>query len=76
MRLRRNPNTEEINVKEIIFHTKYARPARFHDIAILILAKDITLDGNLAATISLPAHDIEVGKLCTVIGWGKMYEVV
>ncbi|TMW40137.1 hypothetical protein DOY81_014783, partial [Sarcophaga bullata] len=74
IRLERNSNTEEIAVKKIIFHSKYSRPSRFHDIAVLILDKDIKLDGILAAKISLPKHDIKKGKLCTVVGWGKMYE--
>ncbi|TMW43160.1 hypothetical protein DOY81_011760 [Sarcophaga bullata] len=73
IRLKKTADTEEIIVKKIIYHKKFSTTNLVNDIALLILARDIHLDGKLATKIPLPQQRIPPGTLCTVIGWGQMY---
>ncbi|TMW39177.1 hypothetical protein DOY81_015743, partial [Sarcophaga bullata] len=63
MRCEKTSEAEEIGVKKIIYHKKYPGFSHFNDIALLILVKDIKLDGKLAEKISLPQKDIQPDKL-------------
>ncbi|XP_023305601.2 chymotrypsin-2-like [Lucilia cuprina] len=73
VRLNKNSRTQEINIKRIIGHAQYSDSTLFHDIALLILSENILLDSKFAAKISLPQKNYEAEKMCSVIGWGKLY---
>lgn len=75
VRLNRTTLTQEVNINKIITHSQYSNTTLFHDIALLILEEDIQLDSKFAAKISLPKQNFQAEKLCTVVGWGKLYMV-
>uniref|UniRef100_A0A1B0AHU7 Peptidase S1 domain-containing protein n=1 Tax=Glossina pallidipes TaxID=7398 RepID=A0A1B0AHU7_GLOPL len=73
-RLNRTSTTERLLVSHIKIHEKFSHDAIYWDIALMILYRNIKLNGWSAAIISLSVIPVDVNTVCTVLGWGRIYE--
>ncbi|KAH8415341.1 hypothetical protein KR222_004843, partial [Zaprionus bogoriensis] len=72
-RLVRTANTQELSVQKIKTHPKYKQTSLAHDVALLILKDEITLN-DFANVIPLMDEDPQAGLRCTVVGWGSIIQ--
>uniref|UniRef100_A0A1A9UZQ4 Peptidase S1 domain-containing protein n=1 Tax=Glossina austeni TaxID=7395 RepID=A0A1A9UZQ4_GLOAU len=73
-RLNRTSTTERLLVSHIKIHEKFSPDALYWDIALMILYRKIKLNGWSAAIISLSVTPVDINTVCTVLGWGRIYE--
>ncbi|CAG7733160.1 unnamed protein product [Allacma fusca] len=64
-----NPDEQIVDVSSIIVHEDYNYRNYLNDIAIILLAKEITLNTN-TNTISLPTEGTQFQNSAIVSGWG------
>lgn len=70
----RGPNARlgtVVTVKRFIIHEKYGTQQIAHDIAVLLLANPLPLNGVTMRTISLPVQDetLPFGSVGAIAGW-------
>uniref|UniRef100_A0A1B0GEG2 Peptidase S1 domain-containing protein n=1 Tax=Glossina morsitans morsitans TaxID=37546 RepID=A0A1B0GEG2_GLOMM len=73
-RLNRTSTTERLLISHIKIHEKFSPDAIYWDIALIILYRKIKLNGSSAAIISLSVIPVDINTVCTVLGWGRIYE--
>ncbi|XP_061388825.1 trypsin-1-like, partial [Musca vetustissima] len=73
-RLHKTSETQILRVREVITHPKYSSQHFHNDIGLLKLEDEIILDNLWAAEIQLPQNQPIPQTVCTVIGWGRIYE--
>lgn len=61
----------DVNVKEIITHPGFYKPALYNDIALLYLEKDVTFAPNIDTACLPDVNQIFTKQTCVVTGWGK-----
>ena len=69
-------NWEQIyNITEIILHPKYNRNGRDHDLALLRLKRNASLNHRVR-TACLPGQNTSfpIGTKCYITGWGLLKE--
>uniref|UniRef100_A0A1A9WCH5 Peptidase S1 domain-containing protein n=1 Tax=Glossina brevipalpis TaxID=37001 RepID=A0A1A9WCH5_9MUSC len=73
-RLNRTLVSERLLVSHIKIHEKFSNDAVYWDIALMILYKNIKLNGWSAAIVPLSVVPAKIGTICTALGWGRLYE--
>ncbi|XP_039962065.1 anionic trypsin-2-like [Bactrocera tryoni] len=67
--------TQALKVDKVIRHTYYCPITIRNDIALLLLLKNIYEDGVSAQRISLQTNSLPPYTLCTVLGWGRIFNL-
>jgi trypsin len=66
----RDNNTVYINVNKIVGHKNFDPDTFNHDIALLILAREVPYNHPTAQPISRSRKSASTGQLCQISGWG------
>lgn len=75
-RLKWTNETAILAVQTVYVHPGYETILPIpHDIGILKLKNEISMDGHLAAIIPLPHSPALPGTQCTIVGWGRILSV-
>lgn len=62
---------QDVDVKEIITHPGFYKPALYNDIALLILAESVKFAPNVDTACLPDVDQVFDGQTCVVSGWGK-----
>lgn len=68
------PREQLSPIDHIALHPQYVDDGFFNDLAVLRLEKPVTFS-DYVRPICLPDREPEGGALCTVTGWGQLFEV-
>ena len=70
-----SPHEQVRLISHIFIHPEYVDTGFVNDISILRMEEPVRFSDYIRPVcLPAPAEDIRHGRLCTVIGWGQLYE--